>query len=74
MVRVSDGGKHDDLLTSDEVITRLLADAALRRLALTCVLPAVKHGDEWCYRRHDLEEWIRKQPRAVAHDDGMHAK
>ena len=26
-----------------------------------CVLPAVKSGDRWCFRRADLDEWIRRQ-------------
>jgi len=49
-----------DLLTADQVIERLL-DANLRRVAATCVLPAVKSGDRWCFRRADLDEWIRRQ-------------
>jgi hypothetical protein len=68
MVRFSDGGKHDDLLTSDEVIARLLANARLRRIALTCVLPAVKCGTEWRFRRSDLEAWIVGQLPAASND------
>jgi excisionase family DNA binding protein len=49
-----------DLLTAEQVIERLL-DADLRRLAATCVLPAVKSGDHWRFRRADLDEWIRRQ-------------
>jgi len=51
----------DELLTTDEVIDRLLADANLRLIAATCVLPAVRHGNGWRFRRTDLEEWIRRQ-------------
>jgi excisionase family DNA binding protein len=49
-----------DLLTADQVIDRLL-DANLRRAAATCVLPAVRSGEDWRFRRTDLEEWIRRQ-------------
>jgi excisionase family DNA binding protein len=49
-----------DLLTADQVIQRLL-DANLRRVAATCVLPAVRSGDHWRFRRADLDEWIRRQ-------------
>jgi hypothetical protein len=51
---------ESDLLTADQVIDRLL-DANLRRAAATCVLPAVRSGDDWRFRRTDLEEWIRRQ-------------
>jgi hypothetical protein len=50
-----------DLLTGDQVIDRLLADANLRRNAATCVLPAVRCGSDWRFRRADLENWIRRQ-------------
>jgi excisionase family DNA binding protein len=50
-----------DLLTTDQVIDRLLEDANLRRIAATCVLPAVRWGNDWRFRRTDLEEWIRRQ-------------
>ena len=52
------------MLTSEEVMERLLGDAHLKRLALTCVLPAVRCGDEWRFRRSDLEAWIERQQRA----------
>jgi hypothetical protein len=55
-----------DLLTADEVIDRLLEDANLRRVAATCVLPAVRVGDDWRFRRSDLNDWIRRQARANA--------
>jgi hypothetical protein len=44
---------HDpmELLTSEDVIQRLCADSALRRLAITSVLPAVRFADEWRFRR-----------------------
>jgi hypothetical protein len=50
-----------DLLTTDQVIERLLLDANLRRVAATCVLPAVRWGNDWRFRSADLEEWIRRQ-------------
>jgi hypothetical protein len=49
-----------ELITSDEVIERLLAEPSLRRKALTCVLGAVRHGNEWRFRRSDLETWIAR--------------
>jgi hypothetical protein len=49
-----------DLLTADQVIDCLL-DANLRGAAATCVLPAVRSGGDWRFRRTDLEEWIRRQ-------------
>jgi hypothetical protein len=58
----------DELLTTDEVIDRLLADANLRLVAATCVLPAVRYGDGWRFRRTDLEEWIRRQSGASEWD------
>jgi excisionase family DNA binding protein len=50
-----------DLLTADEVIDRLLEDANLRRVAATCVLPAVRVGSSWRFRRVDLDQWISRQ-------------
>jgi len=49
------------LLTSDQVMERLLSDAKLRRMAMTCVLPAVRCGNEWLYRKSDLDAWIAEQ-------------
>ena len=49
------------VLTSEQVIQRLSIDSGLRRVALTCVLPAVRCGDEWRFRREDLEAWILRQ-------------
>lgn len=50
-----------DLLTSEDVIRRLCQDSALRRAAITCVLPAVRSADGWRFRHSDLEAWILKQ-------------
>ena len=50
-----------DLLTTDQVMDRLLAVPALRRKAVSCVLGAVKYGNEWRFRRSDLEAWIACQ-------------
>ena len=53
----------NELITTNEVIARLLEDANLRRVAATCVLPAVRVGSTWRFRRGDLDEWIRRQSR-----------
>ena len=53
--------EESDLITSKEVMDRLLADPRLRRIALTCVLSAVRYRDEWRFRRSDLESWIARQ-------------
>jgi excisionase family DNA binding protein len=50
-----------DLLTTEQVMDRLLSRRELRRVAVTCVLPAVKVGSEWRFRRDDLEAWIATQ-------------
>ena len=59
------GGANEstEWLTSDEVVDRLLEDPALRQIASTCVLPAVRCGDEWRFRRSDLDQWIGRQRR-----------
>jgi len=51
----------NEFLTSDEVVQTLENDPVLRRLAVACVLPAVKVGDEWRFRRSDLEAWVAQQ-------------
>ena len=53
--------EDEDLITREEVMERLLAIPALRRVALTCVLPAVRRNGEWLFRRKDLESWIEQQ-------------
>jgi hypothetical protein len=55
------GDASTKLLTTDEVIDRLLEDANLRRVAATCVLPGMRIGSTWLFRESDLEEWIRRQ-------------
>jgi excisionase family DNA binding protein len=50
-------------LTGEQVVDRLLEDPTLRRIAATCVLPAVRCGDEWRFRRSDLDQWIVRQRR-----------
>jgi hypothetical protein len=59
------GGSNEtgEWLTSEEVVDRLLEDPLLRRIASTCVLPAVRCGDEWRFRRSDLDQWIGRQRR-----------
>jgi excisionase family DNA binding protein len=50
-----------EFLTATEVIDRLTRlPARLRRLAAACVLPAVRVGDEWRFRRADLDAWIEQ--------------
>jgi excisionase family DNA binding protein len=49
-----------DLLTTEEVMERLLADESLRRSAARCVLPAIRHGKEWRFRKRDLDAWIER--------------
>lgn len=46
-----------DLLTTEQVMDILIADANLRRRAATCVLPAVRVGARTYFRRQDLEAW-----------------
>lgn len=55
-----------ELLTADQVINALLVDADLRGAAATCVLPAVRFGSTWRFRRADLEDWIRGHRRQRA--------
>jgi excisionase family DNA binding protein len=55
------GARDIDFLTSEEVIQQLLAQPVLRKRAATCVLPAVRVGSEWRFRRADLDAWIRTQ-------------
>ena len=50
-----------ELLTSDEVLNRLMSDVRLRRVAMTCVLPAVRSAGKWRFRKSDLEQWIEHQ-------------
>jgi len=57
--------RSPSFLTSDEVVERLLAYPNLRALTATCVLPAVRVGDEWLFRIADLDAWIARQ-RAAA--------
>jgi excisionase family DNA binding protein len=49
-----------DLLTTEEVMERLLADESLRRSAARCVLPAIRCGKEWRFRKRDLDAWIER--------------
>jgi hypothetical protein len=61
----SAGGPDEssEWLTGEQVIDRLLEDPLLRRIASTCVLPAVRCGDEWRFRKSDLDQWIGRQRR-----------
>ena len=48
-------------ITAQDVVDRLLSTKRLKRLASTCVLPAVRRDGQWMFRRNDLEAWIREQ-------------
>ena len=62
----STAGDPGEWLTSEQVMDRLLEDPRLRKAAATCVLPAVRCGDEWRFRKSDLEQWIGRQRPAEA--------
>jgi excisionase family DNA binding protein len=49
-----------ELLSADQVIDRLVSTPGLRRHAATCVLPAVRVGGDWRFRKADLEAWIER--------------
>lgn len=53
--------ENDGLLTADEVVERLLRFPSLRTAATSCVLPAIRVGDEWRFREGDLKAWIARQ-------------
>jgi hypothetical protein len=69
------GGAEEssEWLTSEQVIERLLEDPLLRRIASTCVLPAVRCGDEWRFRKSDLDQWIGRQRRLHPQMNSSHA-
>ena len=52
---------HADLLTTEQVMDILIADANLRRRAATCVLPAVRVGSLTYFRRSDLDAWRQRE-------------
>ena len=54
-------GDPGEWLTTEQVMDRLLEDPRLRKVAATCVVPAIRCGDEWRFRRSDLERWIGRQ-------------
>ena len=60
-----------DFLTSDQVIERLLSQPALRSRAATCVLPAIRVGSEWRFRRADLDRWISRELSQLAAPAGQ---
>ena len=49
------------LLTTEQVMDILIADARLRRHAATCVLTGVNVSGEMRFRRRDLDAWINLQ-------------
>ena len=62
-----------NLLTAEEVIDRLSESPRMRRLAVTCVLPAVWCEDGWRFRERDLEAWIAKHAVAAMGDSPAEA-
>ena len=50
-----------DLLTTEQVMDILIADANLRRRAATCVLPGVRVGALTYFRRQDLDAWRERE-------------
>jgi len=50
-----------ELLTTQQVMDILVADANLRRHAATCVLQGVFVDGQTHFRRRDLETWIKLQ-------------
>jgi hypothetical protein len=60
----------NDLLTADEIISRVLAEPSLRGQLVTCVVRMVKHQGQWCARRSDLEAWIADHKRRGGGPEG----
>ena len=60
-----DLGADEALLTSEQIVDRLQIEPALRSFALTCVLPAVRRGEDVRFRRRDLEAWIARELNAL---------
>ena len=52
---------ESEWMTAQDVVDRLLAARHLKRLASTCVLPAVRRDGVWKFRRADLDAWIRER-------------
>jgi hypothetical protein len=61
--------KDEQFLSSDEVVELLLADPVLRSKSATCVLPAIRLGDGWAFRRSDLDAWIAQHLNDPGLDD-----
>ena len=57
-----------ELLTTEQVMDILIADARLRRVAATCVLAGVNIEGETRFRRVDLDEWINRQTSSKRQD------
>ena len=65
--------KDDEFLTSEEVVELLLSDPVLRSRSATCVLPAIRVGGEWAFRRSDLDAWVAQQLNLAASKDDLPA-
>ena len=50
-----------DLLTTEQIMDILIADADMRRRAATCVLPVISVGGQTFFRRSDLDAWRERQ-------------
>jgi hypothetical protein len=63
--------QRPQFLSSEEVVQRLLERPELRVVSATCVLPAIRIGGEWRFRRTDLDEWMAKQPSSSCQDASL---
>ena len=61
MESIAVAAEKDILLTADDVVERLLDSPRLREAASNCVLPAIRVGSGWRFRKRDLDEWIARQ-------------
>jgi len=61
MKKTMTGESATDLLTTEQVMDILIADANLRRRAATCVLPGVRVGGLTYFRRSDLDAWRERE-------------
>lgn len=66
-------GETGEWLTTEQVMDRLLEDPRLRAMASTCILPAVRCGDQWRFRRSDLDQWIGRQGRTGPDMNAAHS-
>lgn len=60
---IDDADGHAQLLTSEQVTDRLAHEPSLRRVALNCVLRAIRIGGVFRFQRGELDDWIALQLR-----------